>query len=167
MKNKIQVHYNAPQYEASLNTLKDNVIRYRKLLDAIEQITDSRQYQTLEQIENYIKDKTTFSNIILSAGLLDVLDSYTYIKSNHLAINFDVLDINGDVITTKESVLAQIKEDATEYLKDELIDEYKLLEQVCIALNKLPNVNSSNFIKKTYDSVFSVNLHMLQNKGRL
>ena len=167
MKNKIQVHYNAPQYEASLNTLKDNVIRYRKLLDAIEQITDSRQYQTLEQIENYIKTKTTFSNIILSAGLLDVLDSYTYIKSNHLAINFDVLDINGDVITTKESVLAQIKEDATEYLKDELIDEYKLLEQVCVALNKLPSVNSSNFIKKTYDSVFSVNLHMLQNKGRL
>ena len=167
MKNKIQVHYNAPQYEASLTTLKDNVIRYRKLLDAIEQITDSRQYQTLEQIENYIKTKTTFSNIILSAGLLDVLDSYTYIKSNHLAVNFDVLDINGDVITTKESVLAQIKEDATEYLKDELIDEYKLLEQVCIALNKLPNVNSSNFIKKTYDSVFSVNLHMLQNKGRI
>lgn len=167
MKNKIQVHYNAPQYEASLTALKDNVIRYRKLLDAIEQITDSRQYQTLEQIENYIKTKTTFSNIILSAGLLDVLDSYTYIKSNHLAVNFDVLDINGDIITTKESVLAQIKEDATEYLKDELIDEYKLLEQVCIALNKLPNVNSSNFIKKTYDSVFSVNLHMLQNKGRI
>ena len=167
MKNRIQVHYNAPRYEASLVTLKDNVIRYRKLLDAIEHITDSRQHQTLEQIENYIKAKTTFSNIILSAGLLDVLDSYTYIKSNHLAINFDVLDINGDVITTKESVLLQIKEDATEYLKDELVDEYKLLEQVCVALNKLPNVNSSNFIKKTYDSVFSVNLHMLQNKGRI
>jgi hypothetical protein len=167
MKSKIQVSFNQVQYEVNLKSLQENVIRYRKYLDACEHITEKREFQSVEQIEAFIKNKTSFSNIILSAGLLEVETAYKFIKENFNKINLDVLDVNDNVITTKQEVLDKIKEDATEYLKEEFIAEYKTLLNACNELNKLNNVNSSNFLKRSYDGKFSVNLSVLQNSDRM
>ena len=84
--------------------------------------------QTLEQIEKIITDKTTFKNVLLSATLLEVSDEYAFIQSNINKINYDVLDIQGDNVTTKKEILDQIKEDATIYLSDEFINEYNTIK---------------------------------------
>jgi len=167
MTSKIQISFNQNQFENAAATLQDNVIRYRKYLDAIENITDSRDYKTLEQIEIFIKNKTTFSNIVLSAGLLDVLDSCRFIESNHNKINLKVLEIDGDIITTKKEVLSQAKEDATQYLKEQYLVDYNILLKACNELNLISNANASNFLTRSYDGRFSINLQMLQNSDRM
>ena len=167
MKDKIQISFNAPQYEVNIKTLQENVVRYRTYLDAVQHITDKREFQTIEQVETFIKNKTSFSNVMLSAGLLDCLDSLKFIQSNFSKINLDVLQIDGDIVTTKQSTLDQVKIDCTSYLDERFIDEYNTLLKACNELNKLSNPNSSNYLSKDYNAKFTVNLLMLNNSNRM
>lgn len=167
MKPKVIVHLNQLQLETNLKSLQENVIKYRTYLDACQHITDSREFQTVEQIETYIRSKTSFSNVLLSAGLLDCLDAYKFIQSNYSKINLEVLQIDEDLITTKQSVLDQCKIDATEYLKEDFMTEYNTLLKACFELNKLSNPNSSTFLKRDYNGQYSVNLQQLNNSDRL
>ena len=165
---KIQVNFNQVQFEKSVKSLQENVIKYITYLDAVNHITDSREFKTLKEIEQIIKDKSGFSNIILSAGLLECLDAYKFIESNHSAINTDVLEFDADgTPTTKQSVLDQVKEDCTTYLKEEFIPDYKILLSACDALNTLSNVNAVNFLNRTYDGIYSVNLQQFNNSHRM
>lgn len=167
MKSKIQVSFNQVQYEVNLKSLQENVNRYNNYINAVYQITNSKQYKTLQEVEDYIIKQTSFKNVLLSAGLLDVVDSYKFIKDNHTKMNIDVLDIKEDSISTKQEVLDKIKEDSTEYLKEEFINEYNILLKACNELNKLSNVNSSNYLKRSFDGKFLVNTQMLQNSDRM
>jgi hypothetical protein len=167
MKNKIQISFNQNQFESAVASLQENVVRYRTYLDSVEHITGKREFQTIEQVETFIKAKTTFSNIVLSAGLLDCLDSLKFIQSNYSKINLEVLQINDNVITTKQSVLDQVKIDCTSYLDECFIDEYNTLLKACDALNKLQSPNSSNYLSKDYNSKFKVNVMALQNSNRI
>jgi len=167
MKDKIQISFNAPQFEVNIKSLKENENRYIKFIDAVLHITGKREFLSVEDIENYIKAKTSFSNVVLSAGLLDCLDSYTFIKDNYTKINLEVLQIDEDIITTKQSVLDQVKEDATMYLDDGFIDEYNTLLKACNELNKLQSPNSSNFLSKDYNAKFTVNAQALNNSNRI
>lgn len=164
---KVIVHLDQIQLETNLKSLQENVIRYRTYLDAVEHITGKREFQTIEQIETFIKNKTSFSNVILSAGLLEVVESHKFIKDSYSKINLEVLQIDEDLITTKQSVLDQCKIDATEYLKEDFMTEYNTLLKACIELNKLSNPNSSNFLKRDYNGQYSVNLQQLNNSDRL
>jgi hypothetical protein len=167
-KNKIVVSYNESQVNVNLKTLQDNANRYNTYIDAVLSITGSSDFKTLSQIEQYIKDATSFSNVERSAELLDCIDAYNYIKANYLRIDLSLLDIDTDgIASTKPSAIAQVKEDATEYLKEEFINEYEVLLNACNALNKLNNPNSSQYLKRAYDGLFSVNLQMLQNSNRM
>ena len=167
MKSKIQVSFNQVQYEVNLKSLQENVNRYINYINAIYQITNSKQYKTLQEVEDYIIKQTSFKNVLLSAGLLDVVDSYKFIKENHTKMNIDVLDIKEDSISTKQEVLEKIKEDATEYLKEEFINEYNTLLKACNELNKLQLPNSSNYLSKDYNGKFKVNVMALQNSKRI
>jgi len=167
MKSKIQVSFNQVQYEVNLKSLQENVNRYINYINAIYQITNSKQYKTLQEVEDYIIKQTSFKNVLLSAGLLDVVDSYKFIKENHTKMNIDVLDIKEDSISTKQEVLEKIKEDATEYLKEEFINEYNTLLKSCNELNKLQSPNSSNYLSKDYNGKFKVNVMALQNSKRI
>lgn len=167
MKSKTQVSFNQVQYEVNLKSLQENVNRYINYINAIYQITNSKQYKTLQEVEDYIIKQTSFKNVLLSAGLLDVVDSYKFIKENHTKMNIDVLDIKEDSISTKQEVLEKIKEDATEYLKEEFINEYNTLLKSCNELNKLQSPNSSNYLSKDYNGKFKVNVMALQNSKRI
>jgi RNase adaptor protein for sRNA GlmZ degradation len=167
MKSKIQVSFNQVQYEVNLKSLQENVNRYINYINAIYQITNSKQYKTLQEVEDYIIKQTSFKNVLLSAGLLDVVDSYKFIKENHTKMNIDVLDIKEDSIRTKQEVLEKIKEDATLYLDECFVDEYKLLVKATEYLNKLQSPNSSNFLAKDYNGKFKVNVMALQNSKRI
>lgn len=167
MKNKIQISFNAPQYEVNVKSLQENVVRYRTYLDSVEHITGKREFQSVEDVESYIRAKTSFSNVILSAGLLEVTDSYKFIKDNYTKINIEVLQIDEDVITTKQSVLDQMKEDSTSYLDERFIEEYNTLLKACNELNKLSSPNSSNYLSKDYNAKFKVNVQALQNSNRI
>ena len=167
MKNRIQISFNQNQFETATATLQENVIKYRKLIDCIEKISGLRELQTLEQIEKIITNKTTFKNVLLSATLLEVSDEYAFIQSNHNQINLEVLEIDGENVTTKQTVIDQMKEDATTYLSDEFVSEYKILLTASKVLNELSSQNSSRFLIKSYDGKYSVSLQGLENSHRV
>jgi hypothetical protein len=167
MKNRIQISFNQNQFQTATAALQENAVRYRTYLDSAEHITGKREFLSVEDVENYIKSKTSFSNVLLSAGLLEVTDSYKFIKDNYTKINVEVLQINDNVITTKQSVIDGIKEDATMYLDECFISEYNTLLKACDALNKLQSPNSSNYLSKDYNSKFKVNVMALQNSNRI
>lgn len=167
MKNKIEISFNQNQFETATASLQENVIKFRKLIDCIQKITGLRELQTLEQIDKIITDKTTFKNVVLSATLLEVSDEYAFIQSNINKINYDVLDINNDVVTTRKEVLDQVKEDATTYLSNEFLNEYNTLLKASKILNELSNPNSARFLIKAYDGKYSVSLQGLENSNRM
>jgi len=167
MKDKIQISFNQNQFETATASLQENVVKYRTYLDSAEHITVKREFLSIEDIENHIKAKTSFSNVLLSAGLLEVTDSYKFIKDNYTKINVNVIENNDNVITTKQSVLDQVKEDATMYLDEIYMSEYNTLLKACNELNKLQSPNSSNYLSKDYNSKFKVNVMALQNSNRI
>ncbi len=167
MKNKIEISFDRIQFETATASLQENVIKYRKLIDSIERITGLRELQTLEQIDKIITDKTTFKNVLLSATLLEVSDEYAFIQSNINKINYDVLDIQNDIVTTKQEILDQVKDDATTYLSNEFINEYNTLLKASKVLNELSNPNNARFLIKTYDGKYSVSLQGLENSNRM
>lgn len=167
MNDKIIINFNQKQFETAIASLQENVQKYKKLIDCTEKITGTRELQTLEQIEKIITDKTTFKNILLSATLLEVSDEYTFIQFNHNKINLEVLEIDGDNVTTKQSVLDKVKDDATEYLDEVFISEYNTLLKASNELNKLNNPSSSNYLKRDHNGRYSVNVMMLNNSKRI
>jgi len=166
MESKVKISFNSQQFETAVASLQENVIRYRKLIECTERITGSATLQTLEAIEKVITDKTSFKNVLLSATLLEVSDEYEFIQMNHNKINIDVLEFDGDNVATKQSVLNQVKEDATSYLNNMYMSEHNTLLNVCKELNKLSNPNSSNYLKRSSTGVYSVNLLALNNSSR-
>ena len=165
--NKVVISVNQIALENQINSLSQNVDKYKKLLSAIEKITGVRELKTLKEVEEFICGKTGFKNILLSATLLEVGDEYKFIEANHNKVNLEVLDINGDDVTTKKAVLDKVKEDATLYLDEQFLDEYNTLQNACNELNKLKNRNSSNYLSKDYNARFKVNVQALQNSNRL
>lgn len=167
MKNNIQISFNQNQFERAVSELNENLNKYKKLINCIEKISGLREVQTLEQIEKIITNKTTFKNVLLSATLLEVSDEYAFIQLNHNKINYDVLNIVGDDVETKQDVLDQVKEDATIYLNDEFITEYNTLLAASKELNRLNNPNSTKYLIKSYDGKYSISLQGLQNSNRI
>jgi len=167
MKDKIQISFNQNQFETATASLQENIVKYRTYLDSVEHITGKREFLSIEDIENHIKAKTSFSNVLLSAGLLEVTDSYKFIKDNYTKINVNVIENNDNVITTKQSVLDQVKEDATMYLDEIYMSEYNTLLKACNELNKLQSPNSSNYLSKDYNAKFKVNVQALNNSNRI
>ena len=165
--NKIEVSFSQVAFENQIKSLSQNVDKYKKLLDAIERIVGVRELKTLKEIEEFICTKTGFKNILLSATLLEVGDDYRFIEANHNKLNLEVLEINGDEVGTKQSILDKVREDATEYLKEAFISEYEILLEACGQLNKLSNMNSSNYLKRSYNGKYSIALSMLQNSDRM
>jgi len=165
--NKVVISINQIALENQISSLSQNVDKYKKLLYAVEKITGVRELKTLKEIEEFICEKTGFKNILLSATLLEVGEEYKFIEANHNKVNLEVLEINGDNVATKKSILEQVKEDATSYLDDQFLDEYETLQKACDELNKLKNRNSSNYLSKDYNAKFKVNVQALQNSNRL
>jgi hypothetical protein len=161
--NKVVISINQIALENQINSLSQNVEKYKNLLNAIEKIVGVRELKTLKEVENFICEKSGFKNILLSATLLEVGDEYRFIEANHNKVNLDVLQIDGDIVTTKQSTLDQVKIDCTSYLDECFIEEYNTLLKACDALNKLSNPNSSNYLSKDYNAKFTVNLLMLNN----
>lgn len=167
MKNKIQISFNQNQYETATASLQENVQKYRKLIDCIEIITGLRELQPIEYIENFITDKTTFKNVLLSATLLEVGDEYAFIQHNYNKINYDVLNIDGDLVSTKTEVLDKLKEDCTTYLSDEYVSDFNVLIKASKILNELSVQSHSRHLIKTSNGVWNVNLQGLENSKHI
>jgi len=165
--NNIEISFNQVAFENQINSLSQNVDKYKKLLNAIEKITGVRELKTLKEVEEFICEKSGFKNILLSATLLEVSDEYRFIEANHNKVNLEVLNFDTDEVGTKQAVLDKVKEDATLYLDECFVDEYNTLVKVTEYLNKLKSGNSSNFLAKDYNGKFKVNLQALQNSNRI
>ena len=165
MKNKTIVSFNQLQYEIDTNRLKKEMQKIASVLDSIEAITGTRKFTTLEKINSVIFTKTNFSNIELASDLIGLKDDYLNIKNNIHSLRLDIADISeaGEVIL-KASELDAIKEAHTTYLKDSLETDFKTLQEVCKAVNKLQNPNNAKYLKADYKGEYSVNLQALNNQ---
>jgi len=165
--NKVVVSVNQIALENQINSLSQNVDKYKKLLNAIEKITGVRELKTLKEIQEIVCDKTGFKNILLSATLLEVSDEYRFIEANHNKVNLEVLEINGDDVATKQAILDKVKLEATLFLDECYIEEHNNLVKASEYLNNLKNPNSSNYLNKDYLGKFKINLQALQNSNRI
>jgi len=165
--NNIEISFNQVAFENQINSLSQNVDKYKKLLNAIEKITGVRELKTLKEIKEIVCDKTGFKNILLSATLLEVSDEYRFIEANHNKVNLEVLEINGDDVATKQAILDKVKLEATLFLDECYIEEHNNLVKASEYLNNLKNPNSSNYLNKDYLGKFKINLQALQNSNRI
>ena len=164
---KVQVSFNQLAYETSVNSLQMNIKKLIKCLENIEVITGNRSLKTLAEIEQFICNKTNFSNVKLSSELLNVSNEYTYLETNLNTINHEVIEYKENVPFTKESVLNQIKESYTEYLQNKYLKDYELLNKASEFLNKLSNPALVACLKSDYNGKYTINLHQLNNTDRI
>ena len=164
MKNRTEISFNQQSYEIQFNALNENIKRLTNCLDAIEKITGNRELTDIQTIENTITEKTGFANVSASATLLNLSDEYFYLVENLSAIQTDVIDFETFPPTIKESVLKELKISNTTYLKDSLETDFKTLQEVCKAVNKLQYPNNAKYLKADYKGEYSVNLQALNNQ---
>ena len=164
---KVQVSFNQIAYETSINSLQLNINKLIKCLDNIEVINGNRNLQSLAEIEKFICDKTNFKNVKLSSELLNIANEYKYLENNLNSINHEVIEYKDNVPFTKESVLNQVKESNTTYLKEQFLQDYELLKKASEILNKLSNSALVNCLKSDYNGKYTINLHQLNNTDRI
>ena len=165
MKNKTVISFNQLQYEIDVNKLKREMQKIASVLDSIEAITGTRKLTTLENINSVIFSKTNFSNIELASDLIGLKADYLNIKNNIHSLLLDVAEISeAGEVTLKASEVDAVKETHTTYLKDSLETDFKTLQEVCKAVNKLQNPNNAKYLKADYKGEYSVNLQALNNQ---
>lgn len=164
---KIEVSFDRVSYEVNLSSLQKNIEKIVGCLDAIEKIKGERQLCTIEDIDKYITDKTTFANVLLSATLLEVGNEYKYLEHNLNKINLEVVEFIDNVPTTKKDVLESIKIANTQYLKEQYLKDYELLKKASEILNKISNPTLVNCLKSDYAGRYSINLPQLNNSDRI
>jgi len=164
---KIQIYFNQEKHNEAVSELNSNLERYIKCIEAIEKITSKKELKTLEEINQHIYSVTNFENILLSSQLLNVQNEYSYLLANLNAVDVSKIDFKDNVPSVKESALKQVKEDATQYLSDAHIEEYKILIQVAKELNKLPNPNKVKYLSRDYSGKYTINLMGLENSNKI
>ena len=112
MKRRIK-HYNANGFQKAVTealTEKDNAKKLKESLVAFA------GYETIEQIENYLNEKTGFVNTTLSASEMGLDTQYA-----HIIKYFDVIDLahfTEDFNDVSDERKAELKEDFTIYWND-------------------------------------------------
>jgi len=112
MKKRIK-NYNARGFNQAVIealTEKDNAKKLKESLVAFA------GYETIEQIENYLNEKTGFVNTMLSASAMGLDAQY-----NHIIKYFDVIDLahfTEDFTDLSDERKAELKEDFTIYWND-------------------------------------------------
>ena len=112
MKKRIK-HYNANGFQKAVTealTEKDNAKKLKESLVAFA------GYETIEQIENYLNEKTGFVNTTLSASAMGLDAQY-----NHIIKYFDIINLahfTEDFNDVSDERKAELKEDFTIYWND-------------------------------------------------
>jgi hypothetical protein len=166
MKNKIEVHFAKETFQLKMDALDDSLIMYNEVTDCIQAITGSREFKTLEEINDHIKTQSGFANIALSAGLLEVADEYNFLVKNYANLKMDLLNITLFDVSIKPEVIEAARAASTQYLKPELEDEHAQMIKVCEALNKLKLPNAAKYLNRDTTGNYSINLLGLQNSDR-
>ncbi len=148
--------------------LKEHISIIKNLSKCFEDITGKKEITSITDIENTIKEKSGFIHIESSAKLLGILDQYNYIKDHINLIDFKKFNISEDynVVEIKESVLEEIKEANTSYLRSEMLPVYKTLLEAVKKLNSVSNLHHKA-IKQKYDGSFEVNPMILHNSHKV
>ena len=112
MKKRIK-HYNANGFQKAVTealTEKDNAKKLKESLVAFA------GYETIEQIEDYLNEKTGFVNTMLSASAMGLDAQY-----NHIIKYFNVIDLahfTEDFNDVSDERKAELKENFTIYWND-------------------------------------------------
>ena len=112
MKRRIK-HYNANGFQKAVTEALTEQNNAKKLKESLVAFAG---YETIEQIENYLNEKTGFVNTTLSASAMGLDAQY-----NHIIKYFDVIDLahfTEDFTDLSDELKAELKEDFTIYWND-------------------------------------------------
>lgn len=163
---RIEVAFNQVEFEKAVAELNNAASLYNKALDCFEKITNKREIQQMDLLESYITSKTGFKNIPMSATLLEVNDQYFFLNEHLSKLQPEAVDVVAGTAVVKQSILDAAKETFTTYLNDTLVEDYHLLEQACVLLNRLQNPSRTVSLNSDYNGKWSVNKLNLNNSIR-
>jgi translation elongation factor EF-G len=158
------LNFNQVGFETELQTKKTQIEIYNKLLNCIESITSIRELKSLDEIDTFIKEKTGFANVQMSASLLAIEAEYKYIAENvnKLDLSDFLIANNKSSIELKTDVVEALKEKYTTYLTADKEAIYKKLNSAIKLLNELhPYV--FRCVSQDYKGSYSINKLMLHN----
>jgi hypothetical protein len=143
MKKKV-LNFSQQKYNVALSEVFASRIEAKELVDALSSFDGC---ENLEQVETYLKEKTGFVNVQLSASALGVEKEYNTINEY-----FDVLDLSiyeDNFTKLSDKFIDGLKEQFTEYWSNEDAIYIDKVEKELKAINKLdiPNglyVNGKN-----------------------
>ena len=134
MKRRIK-HYNANGFQKAVTealTEKNNAKKLKESLVAFA------GYETIEQIENYLNEKTGFVNTTLSASAMGLDTQY-----NHIIKYFDVIDLahfTEDFTDLSDELKAELKEDFTTYWNE---TDAKIIEKTLKLVKQFNEMDKS------------------------
>ena len=134
MKKRIK-HYNANGFQKAVTealTEKDNARVLKESLVAFA------GYETIEQIENYLNEKTGFVNTTLSASAMGLDAQY-----NHIIKYFDIINLahfTEDFNDVSDERKAELKEDFTIYWND---TDAKIIEKTLKLVKQFNEMDKS------------------------
>ena len=134
MKKRIK-HYNANGFQKAVTealTAKNNAKKLKESLVAFA------GYETIEQIEDYLNDKTGFVNTMLSASAMGLDAQY-----NHIIKYFNVIDLahfTEDFTDLSDELKAELKEDFTIYWND---TDAKIIEKTLKLVKQFNEMDKS------------------------
>ena len=134
MKRRIK-HYNANGFQKAVTealTEKNNAKKLKESLVAFA------GYETIEQIENYLNEKTGFVNTTLSANAMGFEKQYA-----HIIKYFDVIDLahfTEDFTDLSDELKAELKEDFTIYWND---TDAKIIEKTLKLVKQFNEMDKS------------------------
>ena len=158
------LNFNQVAFETELQTKKTQIEIYNQLLKCIESITSIKELKSLDEIDTFIKEKTGFANVQMSASLLGIEAEYKFISENVNKLDLSDFLIANDKssIELKSDVIEALKEKHTTYLTADKEAIYKKLNSAIKLLNELhPYV--FRCVSQDYKGNYGINKLMLHN----
>ena len=134
MKKRIK-HYNANGFQKAVTEALTENNNAKKLKESLVAFAG---YETIEQIENYLNEKTGFVNTTLSASAMGLDAQY-----NHIIKYFDIINLahfTEDFNDVSDERKAELKEDFTIYWND---TDAKIIEKTLKLVKQFNEMDKS------------------------
>ena len=128
-------HYNANGFQKAVTEVLTEKENARVLKESLVAFAG---YETIEQIENYLNEKTGFVNTTLSASAMGLDAQY-----NHIIKYFNVIDLahfTEDFTDLSDELKAELKEDFTIYWND---TDAKIIEKTLKLVKQFNEMDKS------------------------
>ena len=151
---KYEISFNENGFQEAHSKLKEQIADLNELEALKGKLSDELNIKVtnLDKLEQHLKKKTGFTNLLLASDALGIKELYErFISLNSIAsIDKKLVAKEGNRFVLKEAVLADLMKDYTFYIPEELRKEFDGLNDVMELLNGLNPVRRRALVKNAY-----------------